>query len=459
MVDPLDAVSPLDGRYADETAPLRSYASEAALARSRVHVEVEYLLALGGLEVTPFTVDEEVQDRLRDLYQSFDADAATRVKQYEVDGVGDRPPTHHDVKAVEYYVQDQVPAKMKPWVHFGLTSEDINNLARRLMIRGAIREVLLPAVADVRDELVAFARTEAETVMPARTHGQAASPTTFGKEMAVFAARLTRAMAGVRRADDGLSGKLAGATGTYAAHTVAVPEVDWPSFAEEFVTDLGFRHVAPVTQVNPGDDLATVFHTLQEVNGVLLDCARDCWQYTSDGFLRPTDVSGVGSSTMPHKVNPIDFENAEGNLEKAGADLDFLARYLQTSRLQRDLSDSTVKRTIGPAFAHCLVAYGRLADGLADVEPDAPAMESAVEASPEVLAEAVQTVLRREGMTDAYERVAEATQGEHLTLEDIHRIVTDLDIPEAARSRLTALTPRDYVGEAPRLADNRITDE
>ncbi|MFB6105026.1 MAG: lyase family protein, partial [Halobacteriaceae archaeon] len=288
---------------------------------------------------------------------------------------------------------------------------------------------------------------------------QAASPTTFGKEMAVFASRLGRAIGDLREADDALQAKVAGASGTYAAHELALPDVDWPAFATAFVTDLGFDHVDPVTQVNPGDDLARVFHALERINGVLLDAARDAWQYTSDGYLRPTAVEGVGSSTMPQKVNPIDFENAEGNLEKATSDLAFLARSVQTSRLQRDLSDSTVKRGIGTAFAHCLLAYTRLRDGFASVTPDAAAMAADLEAHPEVLAEAIQTVARREGIGDAYERVADATQGKALDRDALGALIEDLDLPASVRDRLLALEPADYLGVAPALADLADEDE
>jgi len=457
MVDPLDAVSPLDGRYAEATAPLRRFSSEGALARARVQVEVEYLLAVTALEAVPVSIDPGTRTSLRELYQDWDRAAAERVKQIEVDGSGDRPPTHHDVKAVEYYVRERVPEPARPWVHFGVTSEDVNNLARRLLVRGALREVVVPALTELRSALAGLARSGRDTPMLARTHGQAASPTTFGKEMAVFATRLGRAMGDLDAADAALQGKLAGATGTYAAHEVALPSVDWPAFAAAFVEDLGFDHVDPVTQVHPGDDLVRVFHALQRVNGVLLDAARDGWQYVSDGYIRPTDVEGVGSSTMPQKVNPIDFENAEGNLSKATADLAFLGRSIQTSRLQRDLSDSTVKRGIGAAFAHCLLGYTRLRDGFAGVEPAPSVMAADLEAHPEVLAEAIQTVLRREGMADAYERVAAATQGQRVDLEALHALIEDLDIPADTREQLVALTPATYVGVAPELAD--LADE
>jgi adenylosuccinate lyase len=451
--DPLAAVSPLDGRYADRTAPLVPYASEAGLVRARVRVEVRYLLALAAHPEVPVDVDDDERRALAAVVEEFDADDARLVKRIEREGTDRYPATNHDVKAVEYFLRERTPDRLHPWVHLGLTSEDVNNLARRLLVRGAVTEVLRPELAGVRDALADLAREGRALPMLARTHGQPATPTTFGKEMAVYASRLGRAVARVDRAVDGLTGKLAGASGTYAAHHVALPAVDWPAFARSFVADLGLDHEPLTTQVHPGDDLAALFDALRGANGVLLDLDRDAWAYVSRRYLGQRSADGeTGSSTMPHKVNPIDFENAEGNLSKANADLRFLGEYVVTSRLQRDLSDSTVKRNVGAALAHCLIGYTKTAAGLATVVPNEAAMRADLDAEPAVLAEAVQTALRAAGHDDAYERVKAATRGRDVSLDDLRAIVRDADLDEATRERLLALDPADYVGLAPHLA-------
>ncbi|OYR56289.1 adenylosuccinate lyase [Halorubrum halodurans] len=463
--DPLAAVSPLDGRYAGRTAPLSPYASEAALMRARTRVEVEYLIELAALEATPISLDDGTVSALRDLHDAFSAEDARLIKDLEVEGAAGYAATNHDVKAVEYFLRVRLeelgeagsiaePEALFPWIHFGLTSEDVNNLAHRLLVAPAVREVLVPAVREVRDALARLAREHRDTPMLARTHGQPATPTTFGKEMAVYAARLGRALGRVDAAVDDLSGKLAGASGTYAAHVAAYPDVDWPGVSRSVVTGLGLEHAPLATQVNPCDDLAALFDALRGVNNVLLDLDLDAWLYVSDRYLGQRAVEGeTGSSTMPHKVNPIDFENAEGNLSKANADLVFLADYVTTSRLQRDLSDSTVKRNVGAAFAHCLIGYSKTADGLAKVVPNEVVMREELEATPEVIGEAVQTILRREGDVDAYERVKELTRGSRVTLEDFRALFDDLDVDPAVREELRALTPAGYTGIAADLAD------
>ncbi len=452
--DPLAAVSPLDGRYARRTAPLSPYVSESALMRARVRVEAEYLLALADLDATPLSFGEGERAELRALYEEFDADDARLIKRLETEGAAGYSATNHDVKAVEYFVRTETPESVHPWIHFGLTSEDVNNLAWRLLVKPAVEEVLLPALADVRDELAGLAREHRDTPMLARTHGQPATPTTFGKEMAVYAARLARAEGRVRRATAGLAGKLAGASGTYAAHVAAYPDVDWRAFSRQFVESLGLEHAPLATQVNPCDDLAELFDALRGVNNVLLDLDRDAWLYVSDRYLRQRAVEGeTGSSTMPHKVNPIDFENSEGNLSKANADLTFLADYVTTSRLQRDLSDSTVKRNIGTALGHCLIGYGKTEAGLGKVVPNERVMREELEATPEIVGEAVQTILRREGDADAYERVKELTRGRRVTIEDFRDLFSDLDVDEGVRAELRALTPAGYTGLASELVD------
>ncbi|WP_435361215.1 adenylosuccinate lyase [Haloarchaeobius sp. DFWS5] len=456
MPNPLSAVSPLDGRYAGRTRPLAPYASESALMRARVRVEVEYLVALADLDATPLSIDDQQRADLRALYEDWgDADAEL-VKQIETEGYGEFTATNHDVKAVEYFVRVNLPEGLDAaqWIHFGLTSEDVNNLAHRLLVRGAVAEVLLPELETLADQLTEMAQASRDLPMLAHTHGQPATPTTWGKEVAVYAARLGRTTARLRGANDALAGKLGGASGTYAAHVAAYPDVDWRDFAREFVTGLGLDFAPVTTQVNPCDDLAEVFDAARGVNNVLLDMDRDCWLYVSKRYLGQEAVEGeTGSSTMPHKVNPIDFENSEGNLSKANSDLTFLADYVTTSRLQRDLSDSTVKRNIGAAFAHCLIGYTKAQNGLSKVVPNEQVMRDDLNETPEIIGEAVQTILRREGDTAAYERVKELTRGKRVTIEDFYDLFDDLDVSEEVREELKALTPEGYVGVGSDLVD------
>jgi adenylosuccinate lyase len=454
---PLEAVSPLDGRYARHTESLVPYASERALMRARLEVEVEYLLALADIDATPLELGEDERDTLRALYQEFDAEDADLVKRLETEGHGEYPATNHDVKAVEYFVRLRRPDDLEidQWIHFGLTSEDVNNLAYRLLLGRAVSDVLVPALRDVRDELVGLARENRDVAMLARTHGQPATPTTFGKEMAVVASRLGRAIGRVRRAAGSLSGKLAGASGTYAAHAEAYPDVDWRGFAVAFVGSLGLDHEPLTTQVNPSDDVAALLDALRGANTILLDLDQDVWLYVSRGYLGQEAATGeTGSSTMPHKVNPIDFENSEGNLSKANADLRFLADYVTTSRLQRDLSDSTVKRNYGTALAHCLIGYRKVEAGLGKVVPNEHAMAADLEANPAILGEAVQTILRREGHADAYEQVKELTRGQRVDLEDFRGLFEDLDVPASVREELRGLAPATYTGLASELVED-----
>jgi adenylosuccinate lyase len=453
---PLYAVSPLDGRYTRYTEPLSEYASEAALMRARVEVEVEYLLALADLDATPLELTADERADLRALYEAFDAEDAEIIKRLETEGYDGYSATNHDVKAVEYFIRMHLPDEgtQGPWVHFGLTSEDANNLAHRLLVKPAVEDVLATEIREIRDTLAAEAREYRDLPMLARTHGQPATPTTYGKELAVYAARLGTALGRLEAAAADISGKLAGASGTYAAHHAAYPEVDWRAFSEAFVESLGLEHTALSTQVNPCDDLAAVFDALRGVNNVLRDLDLDMWLYVSDRYLGQETVEGeTGSSTMPHKVNPIDFENSEGNLTKANSDLTFLGDYITTSRLQRDLSDSTVKRNIGAAFAHCLIAYGKTQNGLAKVTPNEHVMREELEANPEVIGEAVQTILRREGDTEAYERIKELTRGQRATLADFRELFDDLDVDESVREELRALTPATYTGLGDELVD------
>jgi adenylosuccinate lyase len=446
----LTTLSPLDGRYRTDVAALRGYFSEAALFRYRVRVEVEYLLFLARAAsisfVEPFTPQQ--QAALRALYRQFDDQDAQAIAAW------DRR-VNHDVKAVEYWLRERLAGLgLEAWqeaVHFALTSEDINNLAYSLLIREARDLVLLPALHDLDARLRDLATHEAATAMPGRTHGQPATPTTVGKEFAVFAARLERALTDVSHV--ALPGKLNGATGTFAAHVAAYPDVDWLTFSRAFVRSLDLDPLLLSGQTEPHDALAALCDALKRLNIVLLDLSQDCWRYISDGYLvQQPKADEVGSSTMPHKVNPIDFENGEGNLGLANALLEFFSRKLPVSRLQRDLSDSTVLRNLGVAFGHSLLAYQRILRGLNKIAVHPPRLQEELRAHPEVLAEAIQTILRRAGYPQPYEALKHLTRGRMLTLEDLHTFIDTLQIDPAVQEELRALKPENYTGLAEKLA-------
>ncbi|HEY3232287.1 MAG TPA: adenylosuccinate lyase [Roseiflexaceae bacterium] len=450
MTYTLTALSPLDGRYRPDVAALEAYFSEAALFRYRVRIEIEYLLFLSRARDLTFIAQLTPQQvaELRGLYRAFRDEDAEAVAAW------DRK-VNHDVKAVEYWLREQIDklglGAWKEAVHFALTSEDVNNLAYALLVREARDLVLLPALGELGAALHELALREAETAMLARTHGQPATPTTLGKEIAVFAARLRRvhaALAGVA-----LTGKLNGATGTFAAHAAALPNMDWLIFSRAFVRSLDLEPVLLTTQIEPHDSLAALCDALKRLNTVLIDLCQDVWRYIGDGYLVQAVESGeVGSSTMPHKVNPIDFENGEGNLGLANALLEFFSRKLPISRLQRDLSDSTVLRNLGVAFGHSLFAYRRILRGLGKLTVDRERLLDELRAHPEVLAEAVQTILRRAGYHEPYEALKGLARGKVLTLDGLRAFVETLDVPEAVKAELRALTPDRYTGLAPELA-------
>ena len=447
----LSAISPVDGRYGERVRELRPLFSEFGLIRQRVRVEMEWFKTLSRrAELTRGKPVGEVALRALDtLFESFDESDATRIK--EIEGG-----TNHDVKAVEYYLRERLEdlpelRAHRELVHFACTSEDINNLAYALMLEEARAKVLLPVMDDLVAALRAIALRHAGRAMLARTHGQAASPTTLGKEMAVFVSRLQRQAGEVARV--AVRGKLNGAVGNYNAHVFACPDLDWPRIAEAFVEGLGLEFNPCTTQIEPHDWMAELFHALMRFNTVLLDLCRDVWTYISLGYFRQRPSEGeVGSSTMPHKVNPIDFENAEGNLGIANALLSHLASKLPVSRLQRDLSDSTAMRNIGTGIAHSLLAWRSCLRGLARIEVDDAAMERDLETAWEVLAEPIQTVLRLYGVEDAYERLRRATRGRAVDRIALDALIRELEIPEEAKTRLRALTPSAYTGCAERLA-------
>ncbi len=452
MASPLTALSPLDGRYAAKTQALQEHFSEYALIRERVAIEAAWVLALAA-EPTFRALGEfsrPTVEALRHVARDFRLVDAERVKTIEAT-------TNHDVKAVEYWLRERFADNAEvsaaaELIHFACTSEDINNLAHARMFKGGRDTVLLPAIDRIIAKLSSLARDHAGQPMLARTHGQPATPTTLGKEMANVAHRLKRARA--RLAGVEMLGKLNGATGNFNAHVAAAPDVDWPRLAERFVTSLGIAYNPLTTQIEPHDVLAEAFDALARLNTILIDLDRDLWGYISLGYFTQKVKAGeVGSSTMPHKVNPIDFENSEGNLGLANALARHLSEKLPVSRWQRDLTDSTVLRNMGVACGYCLIAYDACARGLEKLEVNPVRIAEDLEASWDVLAEAVQTVMRAHRVPGSYERLKELTRGKGgLTREDLHAFVRSLPLPDEAKKRLLELTPATYVGLAPRLA-------
>ena len=448
----LTALSPLDGRYEAKVASLRDYFSEFALIKYRVHVEIEWLIALSSepqiAECPPFSALSI--DALRDAAVKFSTDDAGRVKAIEAT-------TNHDVKAVEYWLRERFHdnaevMKSQAFIHFACTSEDINNLSHALMLKSALAAVMLPALTRIESALQSLAHTHAGVAMLAHTHGQAASPTTLGKEMANVAHRLQRARKSV--ADVAIMGKINGAVGNYNAHLSAYPEFDWPAFSKQFVEALGLTFNPYTTQIEPHDYMAELFDALARANTILIDLNRDIWGYISLGYFRQITKKGeIGSSTMPHKVNPIDFENSEGNLGLANALLRHMAEKLPISRWQRDLTDSTVLRNMGVGFGYCLLAYDSLSRGLDKLEVNPTKIAAHLDASWDVLAEPIQTVMRKFGIDDAYEQLKELTRGKGgIERDSLHGFITQLSIPDADKKRLLALTPANYIGLASELA-------
>ncbi len=445
------ALSPLDGRYAAKSDALRPVFSEYGLIRARVRVEIEWLLALaaepGIAELAPFP--DADASRLRALADGFSPADAARVKDIE-------RTTNHDVKAVEYFIKERLQgdAALAPaleFVHFACTSEDINNLSYALMLREGRDAVLLPRLDEVIAKLRAMAHEHAALPMLSRTHGQTASPTTVGKEFANVVARLARqreVLAGLP-----MPGKINGAVGNYNAHVVAYPEVDWPAFSRRFVEGLGLDWQAYTTQIEPHDGIAELCDALKRTGTILVDLCRDTWGYISLGYFRQAVKAGeVGSSTMPHKVNPIDFENAEGNLGLANALFEHFAAKLPVSRWQRDLTDSTVLRALGTGFGHALVGYDALLRGLGKLSANPERLAEDLDAAWEVLAEAVQTVMRRHGLPNPYEQLKALTRGHGISEASMREFIAGLDLPEDAKQRLLALTPGRYTGLAATLA-------
>jgi adenylosuccinate lyase len=447
VVNPLTSISPLDGRYSKTVEELTEYFSEPALMYYRIKVEIEYLIALGdekGIKELPaFSKTEQI--KLRNIYKNFNSSAAQKVKDIE-------EITNHDVKAVEYYLQGRLKKSLHPWIHFALTSEDVNNLSYSLMWQDGLNQVYLPALKTVNKELKKLARKYKNVSMLALTHGQPATPTSLGKEFAVFAGRLQRQLQHIK--SHRLLGKLSGATGTWAAHATSYPNINWISFSKRFVKSLGLEPNLITTQIESNDSLAESYHNLIRVNTILLDFCRDIWLYISRGvFGQKTKIGEVGSSTMPHKVNPIQFENAEGNLGIASAYLSHLAQTLPVSRMQRDLSGSTIIRNQGVPVAHSLLACKNIVKGLDRLTVNRKKIQEELDNHWEVLAEAIQTTLRKSGDRLPYERLKNLTRGQKITQEDIQAFVQSLDLPKKEKQTLLDLTPENYTGLAARIVE------
>jgi adenylosuccinate lyase len=443
----LTAISPIDGRYAEKTFSLREIFSEYGLIRNRLFVEIRWLEALSahpGVKEVP-ELSPAARKRLEQIAEKFDVNEAQRVKAIE-------DTTNHDVKAIEYYLKEKIAssrdlAPLKEFIHFACTSEDINNLAYALMLKQAREQVLLPALDGLIKLLTDLARRYADQPMLARTHGQPASPTTLGKEVAVFVQRLRRQRKGF--AAVAILGKMNGAVGNYNAHRVAYPGVNWNRLAAAFIQGLGLERSPATTQIEPHDWIAEYFDALARIDTILVDFCRDVWGYVSLGYFKQRTVAGeVGSSTMPHKVNPIDFENAEGNLGLANALFHHLSAKLPVSRWQRDLTDSTVLRNLGVGVAHALVAWQSIERGVKKLDADAWRMGRDLEDNWEVLAEAIQTVMRRHGLPEPYEQLKRYTRGKKVGKEALRAFVQGLKLPEKEKKRLLALTPADYTGDA-----------
>lgn len=450
-MDALESISPLDGRYATKVHPLRDVGSEYGLIRQRVRVEIRWLQALidaPEIKEVP-ALSATARARLEAVVEQFDVNEAQAVKDIEAT-------TNHDVKAVEYYLKNKLKDNSElvdilEFIHFACTSEDINNLSYALILKNARDEVVLPFIGDILSTLASLAERYAAIPMLSRTHGQSASPTTLGKEIANVGYRLERQRE--QLAAVAIPGKLNGAVGNFNAHFSAYPDIDWPVFAKQFITNLGLTWNPYTTQIEPHDQIAALFNAVARINTILIDLSRDVWGYVSLGYFKQKPVAGeVGSSTMPHKINPIDFENAEGNLGVANALLNHLADKLPISRWQRDLTDSTVLRNVGSALGYGLIAYQALLKGLGKLEANETLIAADLDAHWEVLAEPIQTVMRRYGVANPYEKLKALTRGKGIDRDALQGFVRGLDIPDDAKQRLIKLTPATYIGNAAEYA-------
>lgn len=447
----LSAISPIDGRYAGKTQALAPYFSEYGLIKHRVIVEVRWLQHLAAettiTELPAFSA--EAVGILDNMLENFSVADAERVKAIEAT-------TNHDVKAIEYFIKEKIAdhaelQAVSEFVHFACTSEDINNLSYALMLKGALQDVVKPQLQQVVTKLDELAKANAKLPMLSRTHGQPASPTTIGKELANFVYRLQSQITSLEKV--AILGKINGAVGNYNAHLVAYPQVDWPDLAERFVTSLGLTFNPMTIQIEPHDYIAELFHALIRINNIIIDLDRDIWTYISMDYFKQKKVEGeVGSSAMPHKVNPIDFENSEGNLGMANASLGFLAEKLPVSRMQRDLTDSTVLRNLGVVLAHGLIAYQSTLRGLGKLVVNPDKLREDLDNNWEVLAEPIQTVMRRYNVEQPYEKLKALTRGQKITTQTLRSFIDSLDIPEDEKQRLQDLSPASYIGLAEALS-------
>ncbi|SRR6266542_1905508 len=441
----IHSLSPLDGRYENETAPLRDFFSEFAYLRTRARLELDFLSALSetGL-VRPLSSSE------RAALDTFTDDDAHKIQEYE-------KVTKHDVKAIEYVIREKLPSELHPWIHFGLTSEDINNIVQGVALHDSREKVLLPALDKLIDSLREFAKNYRAIPMLARTHGQPAVPTTLGKEIAVYLSRLKKCRDEI--SNHKFEAKLSGAVGNFNALHAAAPRINWISFSEKFIRNLGLEPNVITTQILPYDNWARYFQSLYLINSLLIGYAQDMWRYISEGYIKQALMEGeVGSSTMPQKVNPIYFENAEGNLGIANALLTHYTQKLPVSRLQRDLSDSTVRRTFGVAFGHTLLAWINLTRGMSRIEADKEKIKSDLDSHWEVVSEGAQTVLRAAGRSNAYESLKSQTRGRVLDESNYRHWVESLEVDDATRARLLELSPESYIGLAIQLVDKVLRE-
>lgn len=447
MFDPLLTISPLDGRYAEKLANLKNYFSEMALIRYRIAVEVEWFIYLCNelkLKNTRRLSSNEVNN-LRSIYQGLSINDAKKIKNLE-------KTTNHDVKAVEYFLQEKMKKLKSPFLHFGCTSEDINNIAYAFMMRDFLQNEFIPLLETLIQELNKKAKAYKSIAMLSRTHGQPASPTTMGKECINFVNRLNRQCTQLKKIH--ITAKMNGATGNWNAHALAYPEVDWIETSKQFLEQCEFEANLSTTQIEPHDNLAEIFHILQRINTIILNFDRDMWSYISMGYYKQSVKKGeVGSSTMPHKVNPIDFENSEGNLGVANALIQHCAEKLTVSRLQRDLSDSTVMRNIGVIFGHIALAIQSTLKGLSKVEIDEEKLKSDLEDHWEVLTEGIQTILRKNGRENAYELMKNFSRGKKCRKEELQTFIKELKLPKTEEEKLLKLTPHTYTGLATKLVD------
>jgi adenylosuccinate lyase len=441
----IHSLSPLDGRYENETAPLRDFFSEFAYLRTRARLELDFLSALSetGL-VRPLSSSE------RAALDTFTDDDAHKIQEYE-------KVTKHDVKAIEYVIREKLPSELHQWIHFGLTSEDINNIVQGVALHDSREKVLLPALDKLIDSLREFAKNYRAIPMLARTHGQPAVPTTLGKEIAVYLSRLKKCRDEI--SNHKFEAKLSGAVGNFNALHAAAPRINWISFSEKFIRNLGLEPNVITTQILPYDNWARYFQSLYLINSLLIGYAQDMWRYISEGYIKQALMEGeVGSSTMPQKVNPIYFENAEGNLGIANALLTHYTQKLPVSRLQRDLSDSTVRRTFGVAFGHTLLAWINLTRGMSRIEADKEKIKSDLDSHWEVVSEGAQTVLRAAGRRNAYESLKSQTRGRVLDESNYRHWVESLEVDDATRARLLELSPESYIGLAIQLVDKVLRE-